>query len=140
MVGHVRRAPAGPARGEPHRGRRATASRAARRRGTGHRRWHEGQEGTTAGSFVAVRQGASPPLDVAQTPRPTRVPPPTPPPAALVATPMRAPRGQGSPPRADRRSAMKVIRAVLPMLPLCERVLPIRLTGLSIALLKATAV
>ncbi|MDQ0932087.1 esterase/lipase family protein [Streptomyces turgidiscabies] len=34
---------------------------------------------------------------------------------------------------------MKVIRAVLPMLPLCERVLPIRLTGLSIALLKATA-
>ncbi|MDX3457829.1 alpha/beta fold hydrolase [Streptomyces sp. ME02-8801-2C] len=34
---------------------------------------------------------------------------------------------------------MKVIRAVLPMLPLCERVLPSRLTGLSIALLKATA-
>jgi pimeloyl-ACP methyl ester carboxylesterase len=34
---------------------------------------------------------------------------------------------------------MKVIRAVLPILPLCERVLPSRLTGLSIALLKATA-
>ncbi|WP_330288291.1 esterase/lipase family protein [Streptomyces sp. NBC_00576] len=34
---------------------------------------------------------------------------------------------------------MKVIRAVQPLLPLCERVLPSRLTGLSIALLKATA-
>lgn len=33
---------------------------------------------------------------------------------------------------------MKVIRAVLPLLPLCERVLPSRLTGLSIALFKAT--
>ncbi|WP_369030647.1 MULTISPECIES: esterase/lipase family protein [Streptomyces] len=34
---------------------------------------------------------------------------------------------------------MKVIRAVQPLLPLCERVLPSRLAGLSIALLKATA-
>ncbi|MGW1716287.1 esterase/lipase family protein [Streptomyces sp. NPDC002156] len=34
---------------------------------------------------------------------------------------------------------MKVIRAVQPLLPLCERVLPSRLAGLSITLLKATA-
>ncbi len=34
---------------------------------------------------------------------------------------------------------MKVIRAVLPMLPLCQRVLPSRLAGLSMTLLKATA-
>ncbi len=34
---------------------------------------------------------------------------------------------------------MKVIRAALPLLPLCQRVLPSRLTGLSVALLKATA-
>lgn len=34
---------------------------------------------------------------------------------------------------------MKVIRAVQPLLPLCEHVLPSRLAGLSIALLKATA-
>lgn len=34
---------------------------------------------------------------------------------------------------------MKVIRALQPLLPLCERVLPSRLAGLSIALLKATA-
>ncbi|WP_105972787.1 esterase/lipase family protein [Streptomyces geranii] len=34
---------------------------------------------------------------------------------------------------------MKVIRAVQPLLPLCERVLPSRLAGLSLALLKATA-
>ncbi|MDW4904854.1 alpha/beta fold hydrolase [Streptomyces sp. ADMS] len=34
---------------------------------------------------------------------------------------------------------MKVIRAVQPLLPLCERVLPSRLAGLSVALLKATA-
>ncbi|MBW8736246.1 MAG: alpha/beta fold hydrolase [Streptomyces turgidiscabies] len=34
---------------------------------------------------------------------------------------------------------MKVIRAILPLLPLCGRVLPSRLTGLSVALLKATA-
>lgn len=33
---------------------------------------------------------------------------------------------------------MKVIRAVMPLLPLCERVLPSRLAGLSTALLKAT--
>src|SRR5262249_7770246 len=41
--------------------------------------------------------------------------------------------------RADRRSAMKVTRAVLPFLPLCQRLLPGRLAGLSLALLKATA-
>ncbi|WP_329272321.1 esterase/lipase family protein [Streptomyces sp. NBC_01451] len=34
---------------------------------------------------------------------------------------------------------MKVIRAALPLLPFCQRVLPSRLTGLSVALLKATA-
>lgn len=34
---------------------------------------------------------------------------------------------------------MKVTRAALPLLPLCQRVLPSRLTGLSVALLKATA-
>ncbi|MFF7261325.1 lipase family alpha/beta hydrolase [Streptomyces sp. NPDC008159] len=34
---------------------------------------------------------------------------------------------------------MKVTRAAAPLLPLCERLLPTRLTGLSVALLKATA-
>ncbi|MGW0840325.1 lipase family alpha/beta hydrolase [Streptomyces sp. NPDC002787] len=34
---------------------------------------------------------------------------------------------------------MKVTRAVTPLLPLCERLLPARLAGLSVALLKATA-
>ncbi|MDT0570452.1 alpha/beta fold hydrolase [Streptomyces sp. DSM 3412] len=34
---------------------------------------------------------------------------------------------------------MKVTRAVAPLVPLCERFLPARLTGLSVALLKATA-
>jgi pimeloyl-ACP methyl ester carboxylesterase len=34
---------------------------------------------------------------------------------------------------------MKVTRAVAPLVPLCERFLPTRLTGLSVALLKATA-
>ena len=34
---------------------------------------------------------------------------------------------------------MKVTRAALPLLPLCQRLLPSRLAGLSLALLKATA-
>lgn len=42
-------------------------------------------------------------------------------------------------PCADGRSAMKVTRAVSPLLPLCQRLLPGRIAGLSLALLKATA-
>ncbi|MDX2699665.1 lipase, partial [Streptomyces ipomoeae] len=34
---------------------------------------------------------------------------------------------------------MKVIGAIAPFVPLCERLLPIRLAGLSMALVKATA-
>ena len=34
---------------------------------------------------------------------------------------------------------MKVTSAIAPLVPLCERILPTRLTGLSVALLKATA-
>src|SRR5689334_4135283 len=42
-------------------------------------------------------------------------------------------------PRADWRSAMKVTGAATPFLPLCQRLFPTRLAGLSVALLKATA-
>lgn len=46
---------------------------------------------------------------------------------------------RGVHPSADGRSGMKVTRALAPLLPLCERFLPTRPAGLSMTLLKATA-
>lgn len=63
----------------------------------------------------------------------TRRPPPAP------GSPLGHTGDRGVHPSADGRSGMKVTRALAPLLPLCERFLPTRPAGLSMTLLKATA-